>query len=229
MSKYYIYVARQRGVVVYIGRGQGDRYKHIISGMTKNYKANKAHFLEPESVVVSIEAYFENESDVKEFEELAIREMRPDWNREFLECRVNDLSELEDYVKFLRSISPEERLQKETVDKVLSMKPLTVNQYLTSANLHTTNRKKHKEILLDYNLPFLELSKDKRSERAERLKWKYLLEDILKSVIDNQTSLKIETEKLGLPLATVYRWRGIYREHLESIGLLKPKSKARND
>lgn len=200
MSKYYIYVARQRGVVVYIGRGQGDRYKHIVSGMTKNYKANKAHFLEPDSVTVTIEWYFENESDVKEFEE---------------------------HIKFLRSISPDERLKSENVNKVLAMKPMTVNQYLTAANLHTTNRKQHKEILLSYNLDFVELINDVRSERSERLKWKDILTDLLQSVKDNQTSLKIETDKLGLSLVTVYRWIRIYREHFESIGLLKPKTKSK--
>jgi hypothetical protein len=47
MSKdgsYEVYIGRIDGVIKYIGSGRKGRHKHLNSGVSNVYEANKAHF-----------------------------------------------------------------------------------------------------------------------------------------------------------------------------------------
>lgn len=76
---YYIYYGRLNGEIVYIGKGKGDRFRHLNSGMSSCYFANKAHF-EGEVVDVEIVERFENNDDALSRESELIRELNPLWN-----------------------------------------------------------------------------------------------------------------------------------------------------
>lgn len=84
---YYVYTATLSGEVVYIGKGKGDRYKHLTSGKSHCYFANEQYYrnklLGEELHVVSIVNHFDNEEDAIEAEELMIQTCAPKWNIEF--------------------------------------------------------------------------------------------------------------------------------------------------
>ena len=41
----YVYVAKVDGEIKYVGRGKGDRLKHVDSGISHVYELNRDHFL----------------------------------------------------------------------------------------------------------------------------------------------------------------------------------------
>lgn len=132
--QYYIYVAKQYGVIKYIGKGQNGRYKHITSGTSHCYEANKAHFLEPNTVEVTIEAYFDSEEECLEVEELMILTVKPEWNKEFISCGKNRLQG-ED-VDLIRSVPPKDRLTKEHIKLTLISYPdIHPTTYLIKAGI----------------------------------------------------------------------------------------------
>lgn len=77
--KYYVYVAKIDGVVVYVGAGKGDRYSVIVSGKSHNYLANKAHFSN-EAVTSEIFEFFDDKSAALSFERCLILLHQPPWN-----------------------------------------------------------------------------------------------------------------------------------------------------
>ena len=78
---YYVYIARIDGEIVYIGKGTGNRFEHVNSGVSHNYFLNKSHF---SGVVADIEIYqkFELESDALSLEASLIALHKPKWNNE---------------------------------------------------------------------------------------------------------------------------------------------------
>lgn len=42
---FYVYVAVSSGIVYYVGKGKGTRYKHVNSGQSGNKELNRLHFL----------------------------------------------------------------------------------------------------------------------------------------------------------------------------------------
>lgn len=76
---YYIYTATLDGVIVYVGKGQGNRYKHLQSGRSHVYKANESHFLKVEFQVDILEV-FNNAEDAKKNEMALIYQLKPSWN-----------------------------------------------------------------------------------------------------------------------------------------------------
>lgn len=77
--KYYVYVAYLDDSLVYIGRGQSDRYLHLNSGTSSSYIANKAHF-EGKSVTVEFVKKGLTKEDSQELEIFLIKEADPPWN-----------------------------------------------------------------------------------------------------------------------------------------------------
>lgn len=43
-NKYYVYVARYRGIIVYVGHGCGDRINHVSSGTSSSRQLNELYF-----------------------------------------------------------------------------------------------------------------------------------------------------------------------------------------
>lgn len=86
--KYYVYKATLDSIVVYIGKGSGDRYKHLVSGISSNYDANKAHF-SGQVVDLEIVEYFECEDFAYKRETELIYELAPLWNYQIRGVRID--------------------------------------------------------------------------------------------------------------------------------------------
>lgn len=77
---YYVYVARVDGKIVYVGKGSGDRYKHLTSGYSHVKEANEAK-KKGHSIIVTIEEKYDDEWECLEAERLLIKVIRPLWNK----------------------------------------------------------------------------------------------------------------------------------------------------
>lgn len=141
-DKYIVYTASIRGVVMYIGHGKVGREKHIISGTSHVYAANKAHF---EGVVVDVaiikEFSTKEEARVREGE--LINEYRPSWNkvisaRDHLTTSKDRKAYLE---KVYRNFSVTNNKQKEFIKMVLSKLDSNLECTLSYSDLrfHMTN------------------------------------------------------------------------------------------
>lgn len=90
--KYYVYHVNLGGKVVYVGKGQGERYKHATSGGSHNPKLNmliaKHELLGEDKPVTKIVAYFEKEGQALDFEESQIKDHKPFCNNRLLTEKV---------------------------------------------------------------------------------------------------------------------------------------------
>lgn len=82
-NKYYVYIAKYNGEIVYIGKGKDKRYLHINSGCSHVYEANRLHHVH--GVVFEVEIIKKGISMEKasEIEVLMIRTYSPIWNKQF--------------------------------------------------------------------------------------------------------------------------------------------------
>lgn len=108
--KYYIYQGKLDGVIVYIGKGSGDRVKHLTSGISTCYDANKAHF-EGKVVEVTILETIEIESDAYKRESELIKELQPSWNYQIRGVRASPLSEPKPYTSRGVQYMPKKRIK----------------------------------------------------------------------------------------------------------------------
>lgn len=76
---HYVYIAKIGSDVAYVGKGVGERYKHITSGASHCYLANKAHFSGVEVIVEILEIFDTHEKAIGRESEL-IDKLRPLWN-----------------------------------------------------------------------------------------------------------------------------------------------------
>lgn len=81
MNNYEVYVAKSKdGMVLYVGQGKVDRHKHLSSGVSHVYEANRWHhnnkFFSTEVV-----ALMETKKEAEEVEDRLIAELRPCWNK----------------------------------------------------------------------------------------------------------------------------------------------------
>lgn len=79
---WYVYIAKYEDKVVYIGKGKGERYKHLNSGISSCYDANKVHF-DGGLIEVSLECCFNSSEEALAHERLLINQMEPMWNVTF--------------------------------------------------------------------------------------------------------------------------------------------------
>jgi len=85
MHTHVVYYATYKDIIVYIGSGTPERYKHCVSGVSHLYELNRLHFTEPDSVKVYIlKGYTSQEDSLAEEVEL-IREFKPKLNTKSLE------------------------------------------------------------------------------------------------------------------------------------------------
>lgn len=81
MNNYIVYGAYIDKNIMYVGSGKPERWKHIISGTSHCYLANKAHFDGRNVEVKILRKGLTKEDSLKE-ECRLIQELKPDWNRE---------------------------------------------------------------------------------------------------------------------------------------------------
>jgi hypothetical protein len=74
-NRWYVYAAYVEGVLRYVGKGKGNRYKHCNSGKSSCYRLNEDHF-SGKSIVV--EKIFEdlNEREAVEYESYILNEYK---------------------------------------------------------------------------------------------------------------------------------------------------------
>lgn len=77
--QYYVYIGTLEEQIVYIGMGQGTRFQHLYSGVSKIYPANKAHF-EGKTIRSKIAKRFSNRKEALAEEKRLIQLYRPIWN-----------------------------------------------------------------------------------------------------------------------------------------------------
>lgn len=80
MDKYIVYVAYHEGVCMYVGEGKPDRYKHLTSGTSHVYEANRHHF-KGRSLEVQILHSGLSKASASEIEGKLINELNPCWNK----------------------------------------------------------------------------------------------------------------------------------------------------
>lgn len=82
--EYYVYQVTLGNEVVYIGKGKGDRYNHVLSGKSHNYNLNKLYFehllLGADLPVVDLVGHFYNSKDALKYETYLIRDLLPTYN-----------------------------------------------------------------------------------------------------------------------------------------------------
>lgn len=77
---YIVYIAYYKGDPMYIGQGVPDRYKHITSGVSHCYEANKHYFFIGGLDVKIFRKGLTREASIK-LEDKLITKLKPQWNR----------------------------------------------------------------------------------------------------------------------------------------------------
>lgn len=80
MHTHIIYYTTYKDVIVYIGAGQPNRYKHTTSGVSHVYQLNKLHFTDPENVNTTILKGCVSLEEALEEETKLIKEFKPKFN-----------------------------------------------------------------------------------------------------------------------------------------------------
>lgn len=101
-KKFYVYKVFLKEEVVYIGKGQGSRCSHVLSGKSHNAKLNEYYYrhtlLGDECPVVKKVKYFENEDECLAHEEKLILELLPECNIRL--CTGNSTCVKDSYLTF---------------------------------------------------------------------------------------------------------------------------------
>lgn len=83
-KKFYVYKVFLEDEIIYIGKGQGNRSSHVLSGKSHNAKLNEYYYkhtlLGEPSPVVKKDAYFEEECSALKYESYLIRDLLPECN-----------------------------------------------------------------------------------------------------------------------------------------------------
>ena len=80
-NNHIVYAAfDSKGNCLYVGEGKPDRYKHITSGVSHVYEANKWHFANKQVVVKILHEGLTKEQALAK-EKLEINSLRPAWNK----------------------------------------------------------------------------------------------------------------------------------------------------
>ncbi len=82
MNTQYLYIACSRSLnkILYIGIGSGDRYKHIVSGCSSSYLANKHHHTLGSDDIEFIFIHQNSFQNLSELEKALIFLIQPEWN-----------------------------------------------------------------------------------------------------------------------------------------------------
>ncbi|APC44304.1 hypothetical protein [Pseudoalteromonas phage PH357] len=83
-KKFYVYKVLVKDEVIYVGKGQGGRCSHVLSGKSHNAKLNEYYYrhtlLGDECPVVKKVKYFEEDGLALKYESYLIRDLLPDCN-----------------------------------------------------------------------------------------------------------------------------------------------------
>ena len=77
---YYVYIASIDGEIFYIGSGKGDRYSHVNSGISHNYKINLHHFTAEQKLSIAIYREGMSKDESRELETNLILQLNPKYN-----------------------------------------------------------------------------------------------------------------------------------------------------
>lgn len=80
MSDSIVYTGYYDGVCMYVGEGKPDRWKHLNSGTSHVYEANKHHF-EGKTLKVDIVCEGLSKAEATRTEKALILELKPAWNK----------------------------------------------------------------------------------------------------------------------------------------------------
>lgn len=75
-----VYIGRYAGKVMYIGEGRPERYRHLTSGVSNCYEANKHHF-SGKRLQVEIVARGLTKQEARSKESELITQLNPEWNK----------------------------------------------------------------------------------------------------------------------------------------------------
>lgn len=135
-NKYYVYMAKHNGKVVYIGRGKGTRYEHLNSGCSHIYEANRLHH--NDGIVFDITFIAENltmdESVYRERKE--IETMIPLWNKQHTceDKRPSKMASVNRLKKALEEIARKEH------DKLVRIKMVKISKQLAEMMFKLSQR-----------------------------------------------------------------------------------------
>lgn len=82
--EYYVYQARGlNGVLLYIGQGSGNRYKHCNSGVSNNLELNRYYFTYgSDSITVNFLSFFKTKGEALKYEKSCIEKLKPLFNKD---------------------------------------------------------------------------------------------------------------------------------------------------
>lgn len=83
-EQHYVYIVTLKDEIVYVGKGQGRRINHVLSGSSHNKYINEAYYrstlLGEPSMEVEIDSYFYSSEDALKCEAALIRKHKPPFN-----------------------------------------------------------------------------------------------------------------------------------------------------
>lgn len=131
-KKFYVYKVFLKDEVIYVGKGQGSRCQHVLSGKSHNAKLNEYYYrhtlLGDECPVVKKVKYFEDDELALKYESYLIRDLLPDCNirgaKDKFQCKSKPKARKKPNVEKVK-----QPVQEETIEDNLINLPDTYEEF----------------------------------------------------------------------------------------------------